>query len=152
LHRQIPRALTWIADDIVTGTTARIIRASWRFWLHVATLQLGLLIWLSLAIAAGWLIAHLAATYLAAPFVIAFAVGIIAAILAVFALRPLADRWLIVRLNNGWPYMRDYNRGRPTCFDRLIEVGAQRLKAAVDTADADEIVVIGHSGGGLFAL
>lgn len=151
LHRQIPRALTWIADDVVTGTTARIIRATWRFWLHVVALQLGLMIWLSLAIAAGWLIAHLTAIYLAAPFIIAFAVGIIVAILAVYVLRPLADRWFIVRLNNGWPYLREFGRGRPGCFDRAIEVGAQRLNTAVGLGDADEIVVVGHSGGGLFA-
>jgi hypothetical protein len=149
LYRQVPRALRWMIDDAVSGATVRIIRATWRFWLHQFLLQLGLLVWLALAITAGWIVAHVGATYLAAPFPIALAAGIAAGVGAFLALRPLAHRWYIIRLNNGWPYMREFGRGRPTCFDRPIEMGALRLKAVAADNDADEVVVIGHSGGGV---
>jgi hypothetical protein len=149
LYRQIPRALRWMIDDAVSGATVRIIRATWRFWLHQFLLQLGLLVWLALAITAGWIVAHVATTYLATPFPIALVTGIAAGIAAFLALRPLAHSWYIIRLNNGWPYMREFGRGRPTCFDRPIEMGALRLKSVAADNDADEVVVIGHSGGGV---
>ena len=62
-------------------------------------------------------------------------------------LHPLADRWFVIRVNNHWPYLREFGRGEATCFDRPIEVGAARLKELVNANDADEIVVVGHSGG-----
>ena len=63
------------------------------------------------------------------------------------ALRPLANRWLVIRVNNHWPYLREFGRGQASCFDRPIEIGAARLKDLVNSNDADEVVIIGHSGG-----
>ena len=54
LYRQVPRALHWLIEDLFSGATYRIIRAAWRFWLHLFGFQLGLLIWLALALIAGW--------------------------------------------------------------------------------------------------
>jgi pimeloyl-ACP methyl ester carboxylesterase len=45
----------------------------------------------------------------------------------------------------------EYARGEPSCFDRPIEAGARRLVEVAHTTDADEIVVVGHSGGGATA-
>ena len=151
LYRQVPRALRWLIDDAVTGTTAASSAGTWRFWLHLFILQLGLLLWLALAVTAGGLAAYVIAAYLAAPLVIALGAGAIVAVLAFVALRPLAERWFVVRVNNCWPYLREFGRGDATCFDRPIEAGAARLKAAVDARDADEIVVMAHSGGGPLA-
>ena len=55
MWRQIPRALAWAAGDLVSGTTVRIFRAAWRFGLHLLYFQMLLLLWLGLALAAGWL-------------------------------------------------------------------------------------------------
>jgi len=151
LYRQVPRALGWLVDDAASGTTARIIRGTWRFWLHLFILQLGLLIWLALAVTAGGLAAYSVGTYLSAPLVIALLAGVVVAILAFLALRPLAEGWFVIRVNNCWPYLREFGRGDATCFDRPIEAGAARLKAAVDARDADEVVVMAHSGGGPLA-
>jgi len=62
-------------------------------------------------------------------------------------LRPLAERWFVIRINNHWPFLREFGRGEATDFDRPIEVGAQRLRQAAAANDADEIVLVGHSGG-----
>jgi hypothetical protein len=149
LYRQIPRAVRWIIDDLVSGAATRMFRAAWRFWAHLFVPQMGLLIWLTLTAIAGWLATRLTVSYLAAPFALALVAGVAAAIVVFLALRVLADRWFILRPLNAWPYMREFGRGRPTCFDRPVEAGAARLKEAAAERDTDEIVVIGHSGGGL---
>src|SRR5439155_388782 len=66
-------------------------------------------------------------------------------------LRPLADRWFLVQINNHWPYLCEFARGEATGFDPLIEACAQRVIAAVRANEADEVIVIGHSGGGAMA-
>ncbi len=66
-------------------------------------------------------------------------------------LRRLADRWFVIQINNHWPHLCAFARGEPTCFDPPVEACAQRLIAAVSANEADEIVVIGHSGGGALA-
>jgi hypothetical protein len=71
---------------------------------------------------------------------------------ALFALlRPLSDRSVLLRVANGWPVMRDFARGRPSGYDRPVEAFAQRLVAAARAGEADEILIIGHSAGGLTA-
>ena len=66
-------------------------------------------------------------------------------------LRHLALRWFVIQINNHWPHLCAFARGEPTCFDAPIEACAQRLVAAVRANEADEIVVVGHSGGGALA-
>ena len=78
-------------------------------------------------------------------------VGILAAIAIFLALRPLANRLFLIQINNHWPYLCEFARGEATCFDAPIEACAQRVIAAVRANDADEIIVVGHSGGGALA-
>jgi hypothetical protein len=57
----------------------------------------------------------------------------------------------VIQINSHWPYLCEFARGEATCFDAPIEACAQRVVAAARANDADEIVVIGHSGGGALA-
>ena len=149
---QIVASLRWMLDDLVSGTTARIIRAAWRFELHFAVFQLVLLAWITLPIAAGVLGAYALwrSAILPASAAVIFATALAAALF--FTLRPLAERWFVVRILNCWPHFRTFANGAPSCFDRSIETGAARVTAAVDSGDADEILVIGHSSGAPLAL
>ena len=147
IMRQISRAVRWMLDDFVTGTTFRVFRADWRFGMHHLVLQLLLLTWIATSLAAGTLAWYIARHKLSVPTSIGIgtSVGVFFAIF--MTLRPLANRWFVIRVNNHWPYLREFGRGEATCFDRPIEVGAARLKELVNANDADEIVVVGHSGG-----
>lgn len=145
--RQISRAVRWMFDDLATGTTFRVFRANWQFGMHHLVLQLLLLTWIATSIAVGTLAWYIARHSLGVPTSISLAMSA-AFFLAIFmALRPLADRWLVIRVNNHWPYLREFGCGEPTCFDRPIEIGAARLRELVHANDADEVVLIGHSGG-----
>lgn len=147
LARQIARALYWMWDDLVTGTTYRICRANFRFELHFAVIQGLLLAWLALSVAAGVVAWRVARAALDLHPLIALGIAVAVGFAAFLAMRPLAQRWLVTRVMTHWPYLREFARGVPTYFDRPTETGARRLKAAVDAGDADEIVVVGHSGG-----
>ncbi len=77
--------------------------------------------------------------------------AVIAAVVCFKLLRPLADRFFVVQINSHWPYLLEYARGGPSCWDRCIEAGAHRLVEIARADAADEIVIVGHSGGGLTA-
>lgn len=148
LTRQLARAAWWAIDDLITGALWRISRASWRFALHLAYLQLMLVLWIAVAAAGGSLAAVLVTRFVDVPMSITVVMALAASV-AVFALlRPLADRWHILQVANCWPYIREFARGKATGYDRSIDVLAARLVAAARVNDADELVVIGHSSGG----
>jgi hypothetical protein len=134
-------------NDLATGTTFRVFRANWQFGMHHLVLQLLLLTWIATSIAAGTLAWYVARQRVdvATPISLATSVAVFFAVF--MALRPLANRWLVIRVNNAWPYLREFGRGEATCFDRPIDIGAAHLKELVHANDADEVVLIGHSGG-----
>jgi len=51
--RQIFRAMAWIVDDLITGTTARTFRASWKFGVHHLVLRFLMLAWFAISLATG---------------------------------------------------------------------------------------------------
>jgi hypothetical protein len=151
LWRQIPSALAWAFDYVVSGAIFRVLRASGYFGAVLLYFQGMLLLWLALSLAGGWLIAHVAARYGGLPLLAAIPLGIAAALAILVLLRRLADRWFVVQINNHWPHLCAFARGERTCFDAPVEACAQRLLAAVAANEADEIILIGHSGGGALA-
>jgi hypothetical protein len=148
LRRQLPRALAWAVGDLITGTSARVVRASFRFGLHLIYFQVLLLLWLGIAGATGWIAAYAAGRFGDLSPGWAIALGIVAAIASFLALRPLADRMHVVQINNCWPHLREFGRGKPSAFDAPVEACAARVVAATH-AQIDEIVVVGHSQGGV---
>jgi hypothetical protein len=77
--------------------------------------------------------------------------GVAVAVACFALLRPLADKLFVVQINSHWPYLLRYARGEPSCFDHCVEVGARRLVEIAAANAANEIVVVGHSGGGVLA-
>jgi hypothetical protein len=152
IWRQVPRALGWAMNYLFTGTLFRIYRASHQYGLALTYFQLLLQIWLVASALGGWLIGWLAMRYLNAPLALAWVSGIAAAGVLFGLLRPLADKFFVVQINSHWPYLLEYAPGdKPSCWDRCIEAGARRLVEIAKANAADEIVVVGHSGGGVTA-
>jgi hypothetical protein len=151
LWRQIPRALRWALDDLWSGTTRRIYKASRRFAVHLIYFQLMLLAWLAIPLGVG-VLAGISARRLAALPPAASLLAAIAIMIGLFVLlRALAGRWFVLQINSCWPHIREFARGVPSAFNQAIDLFASRIVAAARAGDADEIVVIGHSGGGVFA-
>jgi pimeloyl-ACP methyl ester carboxylesterase len=151
MWRQVPRALGWMLNYLFTGTLFRVFRASYQYGLALVHFQVLLLYWLGLSALGGWVVGSQLMDFLGAPLALGVMIGAAAAIGCFKLLRPLADRWFVVQINSHWPYLLEYARGKPSCFDRAIEAGARRLSDVARANEADEIVVVGHSGGGVTA-
>jgi uncharacterized membrane protein YeaQ/YmgE (transglycosylase-associated protein family) len=151
MWRQVPRALWWSWSFLWSGTMLRILRASRGFALVLIHFQLLLIWWLVVPALGGWLAGHLTMHYLAAPLALAWFIGVVVALVAFRLLRPLANRWFVVQINSHWPYLIEYGRGEASCFEHPIEAGARRLVEIARANEADEVVVVGHSGGGVTA-
>jgi hypothetical protein len=151
MWRQAPRALGWMFDYLFGGTIFRVFRASWQYGLALIYFQSLLLGWLAVSVLAGSAAAWSAARFAGLHPAIAVAVGIVAAVAAFKLLRPLADYLFVVQINSHWPHLLDYARGKPSCFDRPVDTGARHLVAIAATTDAEELLVVGHSGGGVIA-
>ena len=151
MWRQIPRALRWSLTYLFTGTLIRVYRASFQYGLALTLFQFLLIVWLGAAALGGWLAAWQAMHFLGVPALLGGFIGFAVAIGCFKLLQPLADRWFVVRINNHWPHLLKYARGEVSCFDRPIEAGARRLVAVARANNADEIIVVGHSGGGVIA-
>lgn len=151
MWRQVPRALGWALTYLFSGTLFRVYRASLQYGLVLTYFQMLLVYWLAASGLGGWLVAYLSMRFLAAPLWLAIVIGIAGALASFRLLRPIADRWFVVQINSHWPYLLEYARGGPSCWDRAIEAGARRLVEIARANEADEIVVVGHSGGGVTA-
>jgi hypothetical protein len=150
LWRQVPRALAWAIDDLISGTAVRTFRAAWRFEVHLLYFQMLLALWLALALGTGWL-AGFAAARFGWPLAAVIPVGLGIGLACFLLLRPLADRLQVVQINTCWPYLREFARGGASAFDAPIDAFAARLVAAAGAAAVDEIVVVGHSAAGVMA-
>jgi hypothetical protein len=125
MWRQLPRAIAWAADDLISGTAL--------------SLASGLIAALALARLGG----------LPQPAAIVVGAGI--GIAGFLLLRPLADRLQVVQINNCWPYLREFARGEASALDAPIDCYAARIVAAARAGECDEIVVVGHSAAGVTA-
>lgn len=147
LVRQIPRALRWMAGDLACGVLFRIFRAAWRFGLHLMLPQVLLLAWILTSVGGGSIVGLAAAWWAGAPAWAAVILGAAVGFAIFAALRPLADRWFVIQVTNGWPYLREFARGAPSGFDRSVEALARRLAAAARDGVVDELLVVSHSAG-----
>jgi hypothetical protein len=156
LLRQIPRSLAWTWDYLVSGALLRVLRASWEFGLVLVHFQMQVIWWVVLSVGGGVLTAYavthwLGLTLHAVPGLAALALGVLAGIAIFLALRLVANRTFVIQINSHWPYLCEFARGEATCFDAPIEAGARRVVAVARAGETDEIVVVGHSGGGALA-
>jgi pimeloyl-ACP methyl ester carboxylesterase len=150
LTRHIPRSLGWIIDDLLSGAQFRIFRASWRFGLHLLFAQLVLLAWLAFAAAAGVMVG-VVADHLGLPTPVGIVTSLLVGLASFLALQPVADRWAAIQIPSCWVTLRRFGRGRTTWLDHVVDVGARRLVAVAQGKEADEVVVVGHSAGGVIA-
>ena len=100
-----------------------------------------LLSWISLSVIGGWFVAHAAFRFVGLPEYLAIAIGVAGALARFVLQKPLANRLFLVQINSHWPYLLEFARGEPSCFDRPIEKGAERLVEVSRADEADEIVV-----------
>ncbi len=151
MWRQVPRALGWMLNYLFTGTLFRIYRASHQYGLALTTFQMMLVWWLALSGFGGWLIGWLAMRFAGGPLAFGVIVGIVGGARLLQAAAPAGRQ--ILRGADQQPLAVSAGiRAR-----RAVVLGSlHRGRRAAPCRDrarqrADEIVVVGHSGGGVTA-
>ncbi|MFL6799427.1 MAG: hypothetical protein ACJ8F3_18680 [Xanthobacteraceae bacterium] len=151
LRRQIMRSLAWTLDYLVSGALVRVFRASWEFGLVLVHFQMQVIWWVLLSAAGGVAAGYTIWTKLWLPGLASIVLGIATAVTIFQLLRRIAERTFVIQINSHWPYLCEFARGEATCFDTPVETCARHLVAAAQSGDAEEIVIVGHSGGGALA-
>lgn len=146
-----PRAVWVFVEYLLNGTIARVFRANWRFGLFYLFPTAGLLLTLLVPLLLGWAAGRFGAEAgLSSPAAAVFAALVAAA--AYVGARRLADRWFVVQMTASWQWFRDWAHGERPDYEARVDAFARRIVAEARAADVDEILVIGHSGGGTTAI
>ena len=136
-------------DFIASGTAKRYFKANYRYGLFFLIPFLDVVLFAVLGIVAGWFAARAVPV---AP-VLAWIVGIVIALAAfVLLLRWPGQRWRVSQGLADWITARDYMYDRRPDIAARITNFAQRLVARVQSTDADEILIVGHSLGATLAV
>lgn len=140
------RTVLCALEYLFNGTTYRIFRANWRFGIFYIMWPIALLTQVALPLVFLWSMSDL----LPPPWGwIAGAAG--AALLYVAGLYH-ARRHFVIQLCACWIWFRDRaHKQAPECDARFDEF-ARRIIAKARANDVDEIVVVGHSGGGTIGV
>jgi len=149
--RLLWEGMATLADLVGTGTAWRYFGANWRYGMFFLVPFLNVVLFAAVAIVAGgWIAAAASALVSDPPGVVA---GAAAATLVFMALmRWPGERWRVVQGLADWVFARDYMLGRHPAMEARIEAFTARIVDCARRADADEIVVAGHSLGATVAV
>ena len=144
LFLQLLQLLSTVAEYLGNGTLLRIFRANWRFGLFYVYTALSFLAIFALPTGATALFAYFM------PFPAGALIGLVAAIGLFVWLRKRAK--VALQLAAAWIWFGERANGRrPDLTDRLDRF-ARRIIAKAGLNDVDEVLVIGHSGGGTISV
>jgi hypothetical protein len=136
-------------DFIASGTAKRYFKANYRYGCFFLIPFLDVVLFAVLGLIAGWFAARAVPV---AP-VLAWIIGIVIALAAfVLLLRWPGQRWRVSQGLADWITAREYMYDqRPNIAARIANF-SERLIACVQSSDADEILIVGHSLGATLAV
>jgi hypothetical protein len=141
-------ALVTFVDFIASGAVGRYFGANWRYGLFFFVPFLNVILFAVVAIILGWVAGAALGSLVFGSAGLGAVAGLVVAVLAFWLLmRWPGERW---RVNQGladWIFARDYMLRRRRDVEARAEAFADRLVARARRADADEIIVAGHSLG-----
>ena len=141
-----------LLENIFNGTIVRVFRAGWRFGLFYLVPYLFVTGLIALPLPAGWSVAWIATAIAGLPPLLALGLAAAVAVATYVPLRRLGDRWSILAMADAWIWFRDWAKGLRPDYENRIDVLARRVITEMRRSDADEVVLIGHSGGGTTAI
>lgn len=140
------RSLLCFLEYLFTGTTFRVFRASWQFGIFYLAFQIALIALIALPVLLLWGMGS------ALPSPWGWIAGAAGATTLFFIGLRLARRHFVIQMCACWIWFRDRAHQREPACDARFDEFARRIIAKARANDVDEIVVIGHSGGGTISL
>jgi hypothetical protein len=147
LPKLLYRSILWSLRYWLNGSNFRMTFGSWRYGTSLVFFQLMAQLWVLFGVLCGGLAATALVHFAGWPIVLAALVGLAVGVGAILLLRPAANRWYVVQINSHWPHVVEFARGEKSCFDAPVEACARRLVEVVRANEADEVLLMGHSGG-----
>lgn len=144
--------LAAFTDLVWSGTAWRYFAANWRYGMFFLVPFLNVFLFAAVAILAGGCAGAAAASASSSVTMGVSAAAVVASVIFWTLMRWPGERWRIGQAMADWSFARDYTLGRrPDVVARLDDFAA-RVVACARRADADEIVVAGHSLGAAIAV
>lgn len=146
IWQRIPLSLGLLADFFFSGTILRYFLAAWRFGLYfIAPFVFSLLFVIIAAMMAGEVLRvdHRAAAWLA---------PIVGILVYVGLMRWPGNRWFVSHLLDARVFMGDYMRGGRPDMEARIDRFAREIATVAADPELDEVLIVGHSQGSVFAL
>jgi len=150
--RRLCEGLATFAEFISSGTARRYFTANWRYGMFFLVPFLNVFLFAALAVLAADYVGTAVAAALAST--LGGIAAAAAAALLVFAalMRWPGERWRVPQALADWIFARDYMLGRHPKMNARIEAFVARVAACARRADAEEIVIAGHSLGAMVAV
>lgn len=150
--RRLYGGLAAFADLVRSGTAWRYFRANWRYGMFFLVPFLNVFLFAAVAIQAAFYAGVAAASALESAIGgIAAAVAVAVLVFAVLMRWP-AERWRVGQALADWSFARDYMLDRQPGMNARIDEFAARIAACARRADAEEIIIAGHSLGATVAV
>ncbi len=141
-------ALVTFVDFIASGAVGRYFGANWRYGLFFFVPFLNVILFAAVAILLGWVAGAVLGSHVFGSAGLGVIAGFVVAALAFWGLmRWPGERWRVSQGLADWIFARDYMLRRRRDVEARAEAFADRLVARARRADADEIIVAGHSLG-----
>jgi len=150
--RTLYGGLAAFADLVRSGTAWRYFSANWRYGMFFLVPFLNLFLFAAVAILAAFYAGGAAASALESA-VGGVAAAVAAAVPVFLALmRWPGERWRVGQALADWIFARDYMLERHPGIDARIDDFVARIAACARRADAEEIIIAGHSLGATVAV
>lgn len=140
------RSLLCFLEFLFTGTTFRMFRASWQFGIFYLIWPIAVFALIALPLLLFWMLVD------ALPSPWGWVAGIAGAVTLFISGLRTARRHFVIQMSVCWIWFRDMAHRQEPGFDKRFDEFARRIIAKVRANDVDEIVVVGHSGGGTISL
>jgi pimeloyl-ACP methyl ester carboxylesterase len=149
LPMRLIRAVVTFFDLFVSGTIFRYFRANLRYAMFALFPPLQI----ALFAAGSWIVARLVTSWLDLSGKVEIAsAAVIALILFIMLLQWPGRRWRVQQALDDWILARDYVLGRRAGLDARLDEFVDGLLARAAQPGIDEIIIVGHSLGAIFAL
>ncbi|MFJ6324820.1 MULTISPECIES: lipase [unclassified Rhizobium] len=136
------RYLWTFADFVISGAALRFLARAWRFGLYF----LYPFIMLASFLFAGYAARQVTVRGLGST---SWLVGTLVFGVALWI---LGKRWAVSHLMDLWSFSLDFIRGRRPDADALLQRFAEEIVARVRAGSYDEVILIGHSTGGMLMI
>lgn len=146
IWQRVPLSLGVLADFLVSGTIFHYFFAAWRFALYfIAPFFFSLVFVIIAAFAAALVLRfdHWSATWLA---------PVVGVLVYAGLMRWPGNRWFVSHLLDARTFMGEYMRGGRRDMDARVERFADEIAGAATSGQFEEILIVGHSQGSVFAL